>query len=189
MRTVARKPRTIQPAHGTARWLQTPATDWTSPGRLEISAHTIRGIITAVYAVTVLRSGTPGGHFGGQLAGFQLANEGNGEVYSIDTASPHGPTCDCPDGIYRERHATTAETKLCKHAAGLQQALKRLPVAPVPELHKAKCQRCGAEVILGNDPLELCGGCLLEYRTERDSWGDELDARRDAEEWIGAPNL
>jgi hypothetical protein len=160
--------------------------------RLKISAQTRRGTVTAVYAITAFGSAEPGAHFGGQLTGFQLANDSNGKVYSIDTTGLHGMTCDCPDGIYRERHATTPDTKLCKHAAGLGEALKRVPVAPVPKLHKGTCQRCGAEIILGDDPLELCGGCLLEYRTERDTWGDELDGRQDAQDGrhaIRAPNL
>src|SRR5262249_20915070 len=85
MQTVTRKPRTIHPAHGNARWLKAPGADGDG-GRLEISAQTMRGVITAVYAVTALRSGKPGGHFGGQLVGYQLANEHNGEVYSLDFA-------------------------------------------------------------------------------------------------------
>jgi hypothetical protein len=45
-------------------------------GRLVISTHTG----AAVYTVTAIRS-AGGAHFGGQIAGYGLVNEGNGESY------------------------------------------------------------------------------------------------------------
>jgi hypothetical protein len=95
------------------------------PGRLEISTRTG----TAVYIVTVLRSGCPGAHFGGQLVGFELEKEGTGEVYAIDTTPVWGWTCDCPDACFRERYATSAEAAGCKHVVGLRAALDHLPRA------------------------------------------------------------
>jgi hypothetical protein len=95
------------------------------PGRLEISARTG----TAVYVVTVLRSGCAGAHFGGQLVGFQLEKEGTGEVYAIDTTPVWGWTCDCPDACFRERYATSPEAAGCKHVVGLRAALEQLHCA------------------------------------------------------------
>jgi hypothetical protein len=95
------------------------------PGRLEISTCTG----TTVYVVTVLRSGAPGSHFGGQVIGFQLEKEGSGAVYPIDTTPVWGWTCECPDACFRERYATRAEAVGCKHVIGLRAALDHLPKA------------------------------------------------------------
>jgi hypothetical protein len=95
------------------------------PGRLEISTRTG----TASYVVTVLRSGRPGGHFGGHVVGFQLAKETNGEVYSIDTTPVWGWVCDCPDAFWRDKYATSADAARCKHVVCLREALNHLPKA------------------------------------------------------------
>jgi hypothetical protein len=95
------------------------------PGRLEISTRTG----TAVYVVTVLRSGLPGSHFGGQVVGYQLEKEGTGEVYAIDIMPPWGWSCDCPDAYWRRQNAKSAESATCKHVVGLRAALDHLPKA------------------------------------------------------------
>jgi hypothetical protein len=95
------------------------------PGRLEISTR--NG--TAVYVVTVLRSGCRGDHFGGQLVGFQLEKEGSGEIHAIDTTPVWGWTCDCPDAYWRDKYAASAEAARCKHVVGLRAALEHLPRA------------------------------------------------------------
>jgi hypothetical protein len=54
--------------HGPARWLALMHVESNKPGRPEITTRTG----TEVYVVTVVRSGTPGSDFGGQVVGFQL---------------------------------------------------------------------------------------------------------------------
>ena len=122
----ARAPRKPpEPVRGEGRWLVPLHVESDTPGRLEISTRTG----TYVYGVTVRRSGSPGGDFGGQLVGFQLENERNGEVYSIDTTSPWGWTCDCPDAYWRDKNATSGDAARCKHVVCLRAALDHLPKA------------------------------------------------------------
>jgi hypothetical protein len=94
------------------------ATPWDgTTGRLVISTKTG----AAVYTVSAIR--TEGGpQFGGLVAGSELINEGSGEVYAI-SLEPYGLTCECWDFLLRDRYATTAETRYCKHIVALQQAL------------------------------------------------------------------
>jgi hypothetical protein len=94
-------------------------------GRLKISTRTG----TAIYVVTVLRSGCRDRHFGRQVVGFQLANESNGEVCAIDTTPVWGWSCDCPDAYWRDKYATSADAARCKHVVCLREALKHLPKA------------------------------------------------------------
>jgi hypothetical protein len=107
----SRKPRGFEPITGRFAWL-TPWKDGT--GRLVISTRTG----AAIYTVTAIR--TEGGpNFGGQLVGYQLANEGNGEVYHV-ALEAWGWDCSCWDGLLRQQYADTPECRGCKHVVGLQ---------------------------------------------------------------------
>src|SRR5262245_7172804 len=108
-----RKPRSIEPVAGCFSW----ATPWNgSTGRLVISTRTG----AAVYTVTAIR--TEGGpHFGG-LAGYELVNEGSGEVYHV-ALEAWGMDCTCWDGLLRQQYADKPGCRGCKHVTALQQAL------------------------------------------------------------------
>jgi hypothetical protein len=111
---VNRKPRTFEPVQGVFTWVS----PWDgTTGRLVISTRTG----AAVYTVSAIR--TEGGvHFGGLVAGYELINEGSGEVYAL-ALEPFGLTCECWDFLLRDRYATTPETRYCKHIVALQAAL------------------------------------------------------------------
>jgi len=110
----ARKPRSFEPVTGTFRWL---APFDGNTGKLIISTRT--GV--AVYFVTAIRTdATP--HFGGHLAGYQLANEGNGETYHV-VLEQWGMNCTCWDGLIRQQYVPTPECRPCKHVKALQEAL------------------------------------------------------------------
>jgi hypothetical protein len=180
MRSVSRKPRTCKPAHGNARWLIRPDAAWQTGGLLEIATERKRDS----YTVEAIRTGGPGAHFAG-LAGFRLTNETSGNVYDIDATPLSGWACDCPDGQYRATHATTLETRQCKHVLALQAAVTCKATPAVPELFYGPCLACGAVTTLANGWCDLC-------TMERNSWGDALDAAadsRDGREPAPAPSL
>jgi hypothetical protein len=110
------KVRKFEPVEGVFSWI-TPFDGAT--GRLVISTKTG----AASYLVSALRSGSGSPHFGGLLLGYELVNEGNGEVYHV-AVEPWGWDCDCWDGLIRQQHATTPECRACKHVTALQAALK-----------------------------------------------------------------
>jgi hypothetical protein len=111
----AGKPRTFEPVTGSFVW----KTPWDgSTGRLVISTKTG----AASYVVSAMRSGSGSPHFGGLLLGYELVNEGSGEIYHV-AVEPWGWDCDCWDGLIRQQHAPTPECRGCKHVTALQAAL------------------------------------------------------------------
>src|SRR5262245_59991023 len=112
-----RKPRSFEPVAGTFTW----ATPWDgATGRLIISTRTG----AASYVVTAIRTDACP-HFGG-IAGYELVNEGSGEVYHVSLEA-WGVDCTCWDGLFRQQYAERPECRGCKHVVGLQAAL------PLPE--------------------------------------------------------
>jgi hypothetical protein len=110
------KVRKFEPVSGVFSW----KTAWDgTTGRLVISTRTG----AAVYTVTAIRTGSCSPHFGGHLCGFELLNEGNGEVYHV-ALEAWGWDCDCWDGLIRQQHATTPQCRSCKHVKALQVALQ-----------------------------------------------------------------
>jgi hypothetical protein len=109
-----RKVRKFEPVSGVFTW----KTPWDgSTGELVISTRTG----AAVYTVSALRSGTSP-HFGGLVAGYELVNQGNGEVYAVSLQS-WGLDCECWDGLLRQQYAEQPECRACKHVTALQAAL------------------------------------------------------------------
>jgi hypothetical protein len=107
----ARKP--FEPVTGRFLW----RTPWDgTTGRLIISTKTG----AAVYTVSAIRSDSSP-HFGGQLAGYELVNEGSGEVYHV-ALEAWGMDCTCWDGLLRQQYADRPECRGCKHVVGLQTA-------------------------------------------------------------------
>jgi hypothetical protein len=116
MATIIQSPTTrkpFEPVQGVFTW----ATPWNgSTSRLVISTRTG----AAVYTLSVIP--TEGGpHFGG-IAGYELVNEGSGEVYHV-ALEAWGMDCTCWDGLLRQQYADKPECRGCKHVTALEQAL------------------------------------------------------------------
>jgi hypothetical protein len=110
----ARRP--LEPVFGVFQW-HTPFDRNT--GRLIISTCTG----AAVYTISAIRS-RASAQFGGHVAGYELVNEGNGEVYHVSLQA-WGMDCTCFDFLIRQRDATNPAYRCCKHITALHAALKQ----------------------------------------------------------------
>jgi hypothetical protein len=108
----ARRP--LTPATGSCRWLLQPGLAGT-PGLLAITVKIAGGSkeVSEVYALTR--------HEGG---GYRLTKP-DGTAYDL-WPSTEVWECDCGDFVFNRAHATTPQTRQCKHAVALQAALKEL---------------------------------------------------------------
>jgi hypothetical protein len=108
-----RKPRTFEPVEGKFLWRE----PWDgTTGRLIISTKTG----ASIYTISAIRT-EGGSHFGG-IAGYELVNEGSGEVYHV-ALEAWGMDCTCWDGLLRQQYADKPECRGCKHVVAIQQAL------------------------------------------------------------------
>ena len=99
------KPRpATRPASGLCRWLSKP------------NAHHEGGVLqvngTAYEALPLLDGET--------LVGYRLL-KADGTMYDVETAGPHGWTCDCPDATFHPERPGG-----CKHVNALRAALAAL---------------------------------------------------------------
>jgi hypothetical protein len=106
MATATRSRKVLQPVSGICRWLVRPSSPCDG-GTLDING--------VAYDVHVLWNETETA-----VVGYRLI-KADATMYDIDSATPHGWTCDCPDATYRSERPGG-----CKHSRALQAALKAL---------------------------------------------------------------
>jgi hypothetical protein len=93
-----------RPAAGMCRWLTKPNADHAG-GVLEING--------TAYELLPLYDGE-------MLVGYRLL-KADGAMYDVETAGPHGWTCDCPDATFHPERPGG-----CKHVSALRAALAAL---------------------------------------------------------------
>lgn len=112
-----RKPRTLTPATGRFRWLVKPGVGG-QPGWLKISVMRSSGeAVAEIYRVAENRDA-------GTLLGYRLTKK-DGTTYDL-AIGPDVWELDCPDYVHGRAHATTPETRECKHCRAVRQATATL---------------------------------------------------------------
>jgi hypothetical protein len=106
--------RPLTPATGSCRWLIQPGLAGT-PGLLSITVKVAGGKkeVSEVYAVTAHKE-----------AGYRLTKP-DGTAYDL-SPGPEFWECECGDYTFNRAHATTPETRECKHCRGVRKALAEL---------------------------------------------------------------
>lgn len=113
--TTRRTRKPLTPATGSCRWAIQPSLTGTA-GILVIKTTRANGVeVEDAYSVEENKDR-------GQLLGYRLVKP-DGVMYDLTATLTE---CSCPDFTCNRPHATTLETRLCKHCKAVKAALVRI---------------------------------------------------------------